>query len=320
MKQVLFYSILGMFISSCLKEEIPVAKHEAGDVITSSVNLSSNYEWQIYFNLEENKVVGQNIKSSWDLGFESSANKEAIILNSSKSMFVYPTDELDMTIVDDTVGLTSARQIDDANGDLSQTAIGDWTSNHIYVIDQGYNENGSHEGFSKVKILYSNESYFKFVWAPLNSNQIDTVQIPLDDNYNFSFFNLSSGQQVFVEPPKGEWDIVFSQYTHMFYEPEPTPYLVTGCLLNRHNTYAILEQNLDFDQIDLELASSVSLTNSINEIGYDWKTFQDGSYETDPSKAYIIRDQKGYFYKLRFIDFYTSDGNKGNPVWEYQKL
>lgn len=318
--QILFAVIVLGSFTSCLKEEIPVPKHEPGDVLTNEVNLSSNYKYQIYFNLEENKVVGQNLKTTWDLGFESDPNNHRIILNSSKSMFVYPTSETDFQLVNDTVGYTSNRKLDEPNGDITKTAIGDWTTAKIYIIDRGFDEVGGHQGFYKTKFLAADENGFKFVIAELNSTQLDTILLPVDDTYNFSFFNLSTGQQVMVEPPKEEWDLVFTQYTHIFYEPEETPYLVTGCLLNRYNTKSVMDETLNFDEANIETTTSLELNNEIDEIGYDWKEFSGNTYITHSDKIYIIEDQNGFFYKWRFIDFYTTSGDKGNPVWEYQKL
>jgi len=319
-KQFLLLILAAGSLNSCLKEEIPVPKHEPGNVISNEVNMSSNYKWQIYFNLEENKVVGQNLKTTWDLGFESDPSNHRIILNASKSMFVYPTNETDFQIVNDTVGYTSNRKLDEPNGDMTKTAIGDWSTGEIYIIDRGYDEVGVHQGFYKTKFLSANGNGFEFVIAELNSNQLDTIFLPVDQSYNFSFFNLSSGQQVMVEPPKEEWDLVFTQYTHIFYEPQETPYLVTGCILNRYNTKSIMVENLSFDEVDLQTAVSLPLNNNIDEIGYDWKEFSGSTYITHSDRIYIIQDQNGFFYKWRFIDFYTTTGDKGNPVWEYQKL
>ncbi|PHR49811.1 MAG: hypothetical protein COA32_01370 [Fluviicola sp.] len=319
-KQFLIMILVLGSLASCLKEEIPVPKQEPGDVITSEVNMSSDYKWQIYFNLKENKVVGQNIKTTWDLGFESDPNNHRIILNSSKSMFVYPTNETDFQLVDDTAGYTANKKLDAPNGDMTKTAIGDWSTGMIYIIDRGYDESGIHQGFFKSKFLSADENAFKFVFAQLNSNQLDTILLPVDDAYNFSFFNLSTKQQVMVEPPKEDWDLVFTQYTHIFYEPEETPYLVTGCLLNRYNTKSLLDESLSFDGVDLEIATFLQLNESINEIGYDWKAFSGSTYIVNSDNTYIIEDQNGFLYKWRFIDFYTSTGEKGNPVWEYQKL
>ncbi len=78
-----------LFLSSCKKDELPVPKHLAGNVITSTANLESTYKWQIYYDLETNTVVGQNPKALWDLGFETSTDGFHVILNTSKTMFVH---------------------------------------------------------------------------------------------------------------------------------------------------------------------------------------------------------------------------------------
>ena len=321
MSNKLFFGILFLAVlNSCLKEEIPVPKHQPEDVIMNEVNLSSDYKWQIYFNLEENKVVGEHLKTIWDLGFESEPDNHNIILNSSKAMCVYPTNETDLQFVNDTVNYTSNKKFDEPNGDLTKTAIGDWTSGKVYIIDSGFDEVGAHLGFYKVKFLAADENTYEFVMAPLSSSVHDTILLPVDDAYNFSFFNLSTGQQVMVEPPKEDWDLVFTQYTHIFYQPAQTPYLVTGCLLNRYQTKAVLDEKTSFEDVNLELASALQLAGDINVPGYNWKEFSGDNFITHSNKTYIIQDQSGFFYKWRFIDFYSATGEKGNPVWEYQKL
>ena len=99
MKNLLYiFLFFILIIVSCKKEELPVTKHDAGNVITSSVDLGDTYKWQIYFNLESNSIVSQNIKTIWDLGFENGENGSKIVLNSSKfeatkdkpAAFLYP--------------------------------------------------------------------------------------------------------------------------------------------------------------------------------------------------------------------------------------
>lgn len=52
----------------------------------------------------------------------------------------------------------------------------------------------------------------------------------------------------------------------------------------------------------------------MDEIGYDWKYYDlsgSGKYIIYQKKVFVIRDQQGYLYKLRFIDFYDNNGQKG---------
>ena len=57
-------------------------------------------------------------------------------------------------------------------------------------------------------------------------------------------------------------------------------------------------------------------------IGYDWKYYNlDAAlYTIEPGLAYVIRDRDGFYYKLRFIDFYSEAGEKGYPKFEYVRL
>ena len=57
-------------------------------------------------------------------------------------------------------------------------------------------------------------------------------------------------------------------------------------------------------------------------IGFDWKSydFDQQLYMVDPQIVYIIKTPIGRYYKLHFIDFYNSMGEKGYPKFEIQEL
>lgn len=69
-------------------------------------------------------------------------------------------------------------------------------------------------------------------------------------------------------------------------------------------------------------AESIIFNANINNIGYSWKSYQFdvNKYVVDFEKIFIIKDQEGFYYKLRFIDFYDQGGNKGTPTFEFQRL
>ena len=60
----------------------------------------------------------------------------------------------------------------------------------------------------------------------------------------------------------------------------------------------------------------------MNAIGWDWKQYDmsSGPYTVDVTKNYIVKNQNGLYFKLRFIDFYDDIGEKGAPKFELQKL
>jgi hypothetical protein len=66
-------------LSSCLNKETgltlpPAPPHVPGDVVVSSVAMGSDYKLQIFYNLEQNTIVGSNDFTAWDLGFETGAS------------------------------------------------------------------------------------------------------------------------------------------------------------------------------------------------------------------------------------------------------
>ncbi|HYG49397.1 MAG TPA: HmuY family protein [Flavobacteriales bacterium] len=316
---LIFY--LAICFTSCKKAELPVAPHDAGSVITNTVNMDASYKWQIYYDLETNTVVGQNSKTQWDLGFESSAGGFHVVLNSAKAMYAWNTYNVNFASVTDTTGLAAGKRWDEPSGNYDSTAVGNWQgTGHVYIIDRGYNETGIHQGFRKIIFESVDAEKYNLRFATLEGTNDTSFTVYKDSTFNLQFLSFSgAGSVVSIEPPKHTWDLCFTQYLHIFHEPFQ-PYLVTGCLLNRYHTKALLKTGFAFNDIDYNVAMSTILSNSINSIGYNWKEFSSGVYTVNPSMNYIIQDAEGHFYKLHFTDFYNTSGVKGNPKWEYQQL
>ena len=68
--------------------------------------------------------------------------------------------------------------------------------------------------------------------------------------------------------------------------------------------------------------TSLEFTTRSDVIGYDWKyyNFDDAVYTIVPEMNYVIRDRDGFYYKLRFVDFYNDQGVKGYPKFEFARL
>jgi hypothetical protein len=310
--------------AGCMKDELPVPAHVAGDEITAAVNMESDYRYQVYYSLEKNMEVGRNLKTSWDLGFETAADGYRVYLNGAKSMWAINTGKTDMAqvAIADTVGRT--RQYDAPSGHADSTALGDWrTLTNVWVVDRGFDQAGVAQGVYKVKLVNVDASGYTLQIAPFDQigAAVQTVQIGKDADYNLSFLSFTTGTQVTVEPPKETWDIAFSQYTHIFYDPF-MPYLVSGCLLNRYNTSAAMEKKVPFASLTFSDVQNYQFSSLINTIGYDWKEydFDKSKYTTYPNMNYLIRNSKGHYFKLHFIDFNDKNGVKGSPKWEFQQL
>ena len=72
----------------------------------------------------------------------------------------------------------------------------------------------------------------------------------------------------------------------------------------------------------LRLRRNKILVNQKDIIGYEWKDydFDNAMYQVDPDKIYILKNRIGFYYKLRFIDYYNSTGEKGYPTFEFLRF
>lgn len=313
--------ISSVFFASCEKKEIPVEPRLPGDVTINQVNMGSTYGDQIYYRLNDNSVVSINDRSIWDLSFESSDEGWHVLINSSKAMKLSFFEGADFQ---DELTLANVTWIYDAStGNLDSTAIGDWRgTNGVYVIDRGYSTTGSLYGYKKFTVNDVNEQFFTIQFSDMNGENNQIMEVQKNKNLNFTQFSFENGVAQ-VEPDKNEWDFLFTQYTYVFYEvDEIIPYQVTGVLLNPNNVKALLVDTVSFEDIDLEFASSVTLKDQWDAIGYNWKNYNldEGYYVVYYDQNYIIRDIEGIYYKLHFTDFYTESGEKGAPKFEFQKL
>lgn len=315
---ILILILVSLFFVACEKEEIPVKAHNPGDVITNSVKMEADYRYQMYFDLETNSMIKKHLKTDWDLGFETTATGNKIILNSAKYMLAANTQTSNFTTITDTVGFTF--NIDMPSGNIDSTAIGNWLPNNVYVIDRGFDELGTHQGFKKLEIISVNANEYTIHFANLNGTNDITMNIQKDINYNFAFLSLN-GNIASIEPQKESWDLSFSQYTHYYYN-DGTTYLVTGCLSNRNKVEVAQVFDKKFSDISIDDINNYNFYHNINTIGFEWKEydFDTGSYIIYYSKNYIIKSTEGKYYKIHFIDFYDTFGIKGTPTFEFQEL
>ncbi|PWH86718.1 HmuY family protein [Brumimicrobium oceani] len=315
---ILFISAI--LFTSCLKEELPVPKREAGDLKTGEVSMGANYAYQIYFDFSANKMTGKNSKDIWDIGFETGDNGSRVIINTARNMMVYSTDKTELSEITSENGYLVHPKFDNATGNLDSTGVGNWEDGLVRIIDMGYSSEGNAIGFYKLKINEVTATTYTFEFAKIETTLSKTATILKKDGYNFSYFSMLNNSEEEVSPKTKDWDIVFTQYIHQFYEPVVTPYLLTGVLTNRIDTKVAAITEVSFEDINLAYAENLILSEKTNTIGFGWKTLVGNDYEINTDISYVVQDHEGIYYKLRFIDFYSETGEKGNPVWEFVEL
>ena len=308
-----------IILIGCEKDEIPVDKHQSGDVIESVVTMGSDYGQQLYFNIARNQVVNQNLKSDWDLGFESSPEGWHIVLNSSRAMAIGYTDKTKLSEVTEVGGVEWAW--DAHSGNLDSTAVGNWqSSDEVMIVDMGYNSAGKQLGYFKMQIINVNSEKYVIRFGELKASDVKEVEVLKDYSKTFVQLSLTDAQQVDIEPSKTNWDLHFTQYTHVF--EGPTPYLVSGVLINREEVEIAIDTSLEFSEITYENISQYQFESRIDVIGYDWKwfDFDEQSYIILPGTTYVVKKSEGIYYKMRFLDFYDENGEKGTVTLESQRL
>lgn len=307
-------------LQGCIREEEPVLPHAVGDVVSRSITLSSDYRSQVFYNLEKDSLISRNLKTDWDLAFDvSDTEGSKIYLNQAKYMFAWKTNKTTLEELRDTVGFAKNRAWD-ASNNTDTLGIGVAKGvNNAFWIDRGLNEFGDPLEFIRFKVVSVSKDKYTFQVFRLNSKSTEQFDIQRDTNYNRVYFSFETNQAVKVEPKKTDWDLQFTQYMHTFRDPY-TPYLVVGVLLNPRNTQGIADSSLTFEKIDRNVAQNLKLTSKSDVIGYNWKEFTGNIFKIQLRYNYLIQDQKGFLFKMRFIDFYDNRGTKGTPKFEYQKL
>ena len=305
---------------SCEMEEIPVSPHNPGNIQINQIELSNDYRHQVFYDLGSNSIISDNLKTEWDLGFESSNQGYHVILNSSTYSSLSYIENISFNDNIDPTGLIWSW--DNPNGDLDSSAFGDSRNvSGFYVFDRGFDLNGTPRGFKKILIDSITNEFYQISFSNLDNSDYNSFKLYKDPSVNFTCFSFESNQIVDIEPSYNDWDLLFSQYTHLYNDTTTPAYLVTGVCSNL-DVLVAKDTSYEFNEINYSMINEFSFNDDRDAIGFDWKeyNFNAGSYTINSNTNYIIMDKQQKYFKLRFIDFYNSDGDKGYPTFEIQEL
>ncbi len=317
-------------LTSCFEKDKIVPPHEPGDLKVGVAELTETYKYQVFYDLQSNSTLKQNLISEWDLGFETSDSGWHVILNTSKMMLAGNTGETDFEKV------TSKGDIemnfDPSHGNLDSSAIGNWynlqeelpvSKELVYVVDRGTDEDYNTVGEKKITFGFDEDNNYKIRFSNLDGSEEKNMIIEKDTSVNFVCFSFDNGI-VEIEPNKQNWDLQFCKYSTLLFTDvgDPYPYLVTGVLINPHKVAAVEDTIHAFEEIDFAIAEQKKLSTQLDTIGYEWKhyDFDNAHYSVLPDMIYIIKDTEGYLFKMRFVDYYNETGEKGYPTFEFLRL
>ncbi len=291
----------------------------------------SIYENQVWFSLSNKSIVSYNSYLDWDLGFQSDSSGHHIILNSSKFMHAGNTGSTDFSGI--TSNICDTMIFDSSDGDLNKTAIGDWAdfsdpanpvfTGDVYIIDLGADNNGNPFGLKKIVFEDYSDSTYTIHYSNLDGTDEHQYKLVTEKGRKFTLFSFNDGGYTApIQPEDKDWDICFTQYSSILYDDNgvATPYLVRGVYLNPAGTYAAADSINSYYDITYSNIAGYSLSGKQDAIGYDWKVYANDTYTIRPDLFYIIRDQKGEYYKLKFTGYYNSSGARGYPSFQLDDL
>lgn len=318
---LVFSSII---LTSCFIEDIPVPPHQPGEAIQVQLE-ESMYTNQVYFDFSRDSVVFVCPNNYYQLAFESWSSGWRIRLNTADNLKICATNSFSMTELT-SIPADAVWSYDSSDGDPDSTAIGNWvdTSASVYtgrVYLLGRFNGINYAVVKKMSFISVDETHYSMLVANLDGSAEHTYDIPKDVNQDYVFFDVINGL-VLTQPARSDWDMVFTSYSTTLYTDlgEPTPYNVRGIFINESQVTAALDSVYTFDEIDFTYIDSLDFSSRRDVIGHDWKYYNGEDYVVRPGINFILKDDEGYYYKFRFINYHNSMDEAGYPGFEMQRL
>jgi hypothetical protein len=363
-KTFLFLSFALLSLASCSNDDdkTPVEVPSVGAVLQPSVG-GANQPNQVYFDLSTGKTEIVN-RAAWDFGFSTGPDFR-VVINGSLKMAVkkLTTSDITLTQVSDanvvvgTNNLSSNGYIDNPTGVLAGAGAGIGTAiaevsaidadNKVYLVNLGSavstaipgvgsaSVDGEARGWKKVRILRNGNGY-KIQYTDLASTTFTEKTITKDAEFNFSFFSLTTGNTVLVEPQKTKWDLNFTTFTNYIpsKDAQDKPIEVTygyadfivSNMKGGTQVYQVLVAEggsyADFTKAKVVEANFAVSAKDQRAIGSSWRS--GGGPGSLPSiktdRFYVIKDASGNYYKVKFLAMTNDAGERGHSTLEYSIL
>jgi hypothetical protein len=330
MKKNFYKNIFGlMFIASTFINGQATAQSR---LVNDTVIMSPGYANEVYYSMANGKGMIAP-RDSWDIAFRTSLRSSSILINDGAGVTLWSYRKTDTTGWNsvDTTGLSIWTPMYNdpdnwENGAFSRHAgsfpdygWGKYNEvTHDLVGDSIFIIKLRDASFRKIWIVRKKSVQDIYIFKYTNLDGSHEQQISLDLNSvidrDFYGFSLETNSGVDFEPPRTDWDILFTKY--MSVQPDGTPYPVTGVLSNDGvKSKAFHHTSLDYSQWWVNPWDSIR-----SSIGYEWKSFDMNTftYKVEDSLVYFVRSLQGDVYKLIFTKFEGSA--TGVIVFEKEKI
>ncbi|MEX2484900.1 MAG: T9SS type A sorting domain-containing protein [Brumimicrobium sp.] len=300
MKKITTISLFALIMSVAMGQEI-----------TETVTIEPGQTNQTWYSLE-NGSQGTALASEWDLAFDLSSFGTSIHANTAIgiSVWVYQNGDISDWSTVDTTGLSTWNSL--YNSDTSW-ALGafDVTANASNPFDVGWGIYNStthiitgdsihivklaNGDYKKLKIENLSSGSYNFTYADLDGNNEVATSLTKADFQDklFGYYSIQNEEELDREPvASSEWDLLFTKYTAFI----PVAYPVAGILSS--SNVQVAEVNGVTDVPNFNDWQSQDFTTKINEIGYDWKSFNGSGYDIASDVVYFVKTQNEDIWKV----------------------
>ncbi len=286
----------------------------------------------VYYDFET-KTQYKVDSRSWDIGLTTDLMDASILINENAGveLFVYSTDTSNWASID-----TAGFAFENVYNSEDNWAEGAFANQGTRHPDYGwgiYNMNSHDIAGNRLFIIKTKEGdYLKAVvdvltrggeftirTAKLDGSDAKTHVFSKQDRTttgkNFGFLNIAT-EQISTENPESKmWDLLFARYvTTVMQGPVTQDMAVSGIKINKGCEVAE-RSGVDVMSND---TSSLSWNSNITEIGYDWKSFDRGTFRYNMTQdlTYFVRTTNGGVWKIYFTGYQGGRDGQSNFVTE----
>ena len=316
--------------NSCFKEIDTIALEGVTEnMFTSQHSIYHNITFYKIYENTTGEVSNQTL-GKWDLAFQSALEGDNVLVNYTVSAQAIKTgtsdfSEVDINTVYDLYESDQWKFNDPAYSNVRDSiALKDWENSEVYLLYRG-SSSLSEEAYYKIQFLSKTPETYTIKYAHVESAQETEKTINRTQGLANQYFSFEDNDIVEHEPNINDWSFYLAPYYGWFETLTPgefAPYSLTGVMINNEGgvrVSQVFDGEINYECIDLSMAQNLTYTDWKGAIGSTWKkvpSTQNPVYEMDINKKYVLKLTNGNYYKLRFLDFYNTDGDQGYPSFE----
>jgi hypothetical protein len=329
--QFLIYTLL-LVLLACEKAEKPyvLPQKPNAQLKVAQINLGEKYTEQVYVNLFDSVPVKASLAcSAWDLAFEAQSNGFRIFMNGGNDVRIAKTSNITFQAISNPEQLSF--KWDEASGG-DAIFLNNWCnpnglgSDTVYIVDRGLVPSNE-QRFLQLRLLSQNATAYAIEIANLDASNKQSYAVLKDNSKEHILVKMNPDnlEQLNVEPNTNHWQLCFLKYRWIYYEFKPPLfYQVTGVFINTNQIEVAVDSTRNYEDISQSVLPQYQFSSNRDIIGFDWKIydFTNGKYWARKHVTYILalKGSVKKYYKLRFTDFYSSNGLKGSPKFEWMPL